>query len=105
LGNKEQALAEANRAVAMQEKEKHAWEGSVMLMARAQVYAWAGEREQAMTQLESLVNRPRACNYGYLKMSPDWIDLRGEPRFQRLVESLAPSHGQNRVIAVNQVDR
>ena len=105
LGNKEQALAEANRAVAMQEKAKHAWEGSIMLMARAQVYAWAGEHEQAITQLESLVNRPRCCNYGYLKMSPDWIDLRGEPRFQRLVESLSPAHGQSRIIPVDQVSR
>jgi Flp pilus assembly protein TadD len=98
--NKEQALEEANRAVAMQAKEKNAWEGSLMLIARAAVYAWAGEREQATAQLEGLVNRPRACHYGYLKMSPDWIDLRGEPRFQRLVQSLAPARGQSRIIPV-----
>ncbi|HXA09333.1 MAG TPA: protein kinase [Chthoniobacterales bacterium] len=102
LGNKEQALAEANRAVAMQEKAKNAWEGSVMLVGRAQVYAWAGEHQQAIAQLESLVNRPRVCHYGYLKMDPDWVDLRGEARFQRLVESLAPARGQSRIIPVDQ---
>ena len=69
---------------------------------RAQVCAWAGEREQAIAQLEGLVNRPRACHYGYLKMSPDWIDIRGESRFQRLVQSLAPARGQSRIIPVGE---
>ncbi len=56
----------------------------------AQVYAWTGERERAIEQLETLAQRPSDLSYGDLRFSPDWDSLRGDPRFEKLVASLKP---------------
>jgi len=33
-------------------------------------------------------------DYGDLKLDPNWDPLRGDPRFQKIVASLAPTKGQ-----------
>jgi hypothetical protein len=33
---------------------------------------------------------PNLLSYGYLKLSPIWDSLRGDPRFEKIVASLAP---------------
>ena len=55
--------------------------------------AWAGEKELALQQLETGLPAPAASfalNYGALKLLPFWDPLRGDPRFEKIVASLAP---------------
>ena len=44
----------------------------------------------ACEQLTIAVSRPNDLGYGQLKLDPFWDPLRGDPRFEKLVASLAP---------------
>src|SRR5262249_36020449 len=52
--------------------------------------AWAGERDLACQQLAIAVRPPGTVSYGQLKLLPWWDPLRGDPRFEQIVASLAP---------------
>ena len=55
--------------------------------------AWVGEKELALQQLEAGLRAPDASemlSYGALKLFPFWDPLRGDPRFEKIVASLAP---------------
>ena len=54
------------------------------------ICAWAGERELALEQLEVLAKIPGGPSYGRLRLDPVWDPLRGDPRFEKIVASLAP---------------
>ena len=44
----------------------------------------------ACEQLAKAIRYPSAESYGDLKLSPWWDPLRGDPRFEKIVASLAP---------------
>ena len=93
LGDKEQALNEGRRAIALTPVEKDVIIGSVVLQYFAITAAWAGEKELALQQLETGLRAPVASialSYGTLKLLPFWDPLRGDPRFEKIVASLAP---------------
>jgi hypothetical protein len=46
-------------------------------------------------QLKAAAELPTGITYGELKSSPDWNSLRGDPRFDQIVASLAPKTVQN----------
>jgi hypothetical protein len=55
--------------------------------------AWTGEKDLALQQLNAAIPLPGAAivtSYGMLKLSPFWDPLRGDPRFDQIVNSLAP---------------
>ena len=52
--------------------------------------AWAGERELALKQLEEVTKVPGGPSYGELRLDPMWDPLRGDPRFEKIIASLAP---------------
>ncbi len=54
------------------------------------IYAWTGEKELALDQLEQATKVPSYWSYGNLCLHPYWDPLRGDPRFEAIVESLAP---------------
>ncbi len=56
----------------------------------AMIYAWCGDKDAAFKQLETSVQNPVGITYGELKLDPTWDSLRGDPRFEKLVVSLAP---------------
>ena len=41
-------------------------------------------------QLEAFTKAPGSYTYGDLRLSPLWDPLRGDPRFEKIVASLAP---------------
>ena len=93
LGRKEQALEEGRRAIALMPVEKDVYNGSFVLQYFAVTAAWAGEKELALQQLETGLRAPAASlalSYGALKLLPFWDPLRGDPRFEKIVASLAP---------------
>ena len=94
LGNKELALKEGRRAIALMPLEKDIINGSGVLQYFAITAAWAGEKELALQQLETGLRAPVASlvlSYGALKLLPFWDPLRGDPRFEKIIESLAPN--------------
>src|SRR5437762_10833970 len=93
LGRKDLALDEGRRAIALTPVEKDVNNGSRVLQYFAITAAWAGEKELALQQLEAGLRAPDASqmlSYGALKLLPFWDPLRGDPRFEQIVESLAP---------------
>jgi TolB-like protein/class 3 adenylate cyclase/Tfp pilus assembly protein PilF len=93
LGRKDLALDEGRRAIALMPLEKDVNNGSLVLQYFAITAAWAGEKEPALQQLETGLRAPAASqmlSYGALKLLPFWDPLRGDPRFEQIVDSLAP---------------
>jgi serine/threonine-protein kinase len=93
LGRKDLALDEGHRAIALTPLEKDVCNGSRVLQYFAITAAWAGEKELALQQLETGLRAPAASqmlSYGALKLFPVWDPLRGDPRFEKIVASLAP---------------
>jgi TolB-like protein/Tfp pilus assembly protein PilF len=97
LGRKDLALDEGRRAIALTPVEKDVNNGSRVLQYFAITAAWAGEKELALQQLEAGLRAPQASvmlSYGALKLLPVWDALRGDPRFEKIVASLAPKEKQ-----------
>ena len=93
LGRKDLALDEGRRAIALTPLEKDVINGSRVLQYFAITAAWAGDKELALQQLEAGLRAPNASemlSYGALKLHPLWDPLRGDPRFEKIVTSLAP---------------
>ena len=90
LGRKEEALREGRRALELTPVVKDANDGPQVLYFFAVICAWTGERDLAIEQLETLAKMPLGVSYGELRLDPDWDPLRGDPRFEKIVASLAP---------------
>ena len=94
LGNKEEALRLGRRAVELLPPAKDSIRGRYMIAHLAMIAAWVGEKELALEQMalfESVA--PAGFHYGRLKLDPMWDPLRGDPRFEAIVASHAPSDG------------
>jgi TolB-like protein/Tfp pilus assembly protein PilF len=85
LGRKEEALREGRRAVELLPVEKDSMNGANMVKYLAMIAAWVGDKDLACEQLASVIRRPSSLSYGRLKL-PFWDPLRGDPRFEKLVE-------------------
>jgi tetratricopeptide (TPR) repeat protein len=90
LGQKEEALREVRQAVALLPVEKDAINGVVMIKYLAMTAAWIGDNDLACEQLAVAIRPPSRLTYGQLKLLPFWDPLRGDPRFEKIVASLAP---------------
>jgi len=89
-GQKEEALREGRRAVELMPIEKDGSDGPRLVYNLAWIYAWTGERDLAIEQLETVAKIPGGPTYGVLRLDPVWDSLRGDPRFEKIVASLAP---------------
>jgi tetratricopeptide (TPR) repeat protein len=91
VGNKEEAIREGERAVELTPVSKNAIEGATLVRYLAVIYAWAGEKDRAIQRLAETTYLPGShISYGYLRLHPLWDPLRGDPRFEAIVASLAP---------------
>jgi TolB-like protein/Flp pilus assembly protein TadD len=90
LGRKEEALREGRRAVELLPVEKDAINGPIMVVYFAMIAAWAGEKDLACEELARAIRYPNFLSYGHLRLLPFWDPLRGDPRFEKIVASLAP---------------
>jgi hypothetical protein len=54
------------------------------------------ERSPILRNAAQVLNPPQrlATSYGMLKLFPFWDPLRGDPRFEKIVQSLAPKERQ-----------
>ena len=90
LGRKDLAIQEAQHAVDLMPVSKDIYDGALVLEGLAQVYTWTNESDRAIELLQKLVTMPGYTNYARLKLHPMWDPLRGDPRFQEIINSLAP---------------
>jgi serine/threonine protein kinase/tetratricopeptide (TPR) repeat protein len=90
LGRKEEALREGRRAVELLPVEKDAINGPLMITYLAMIAGWVGEKDLACEQLAIAIRPPSTVSYGQLKLLPFWDPLRKDPRFEKIVASLAP---------------
>jgi len=65
---------------------KNALDGPEILYFYAVICAQVGERDLAIEQLKTLAKIPKGAYYGELRLDPFWDPLRGDPRFEKLLE-------------------
>jgi TolB-like protein/Tfp pilus assembly protein PilF/predicted Ser/Thr protein kinase len=90
LGRKEEALREGWRAIELLPVEKDTMNGGRIVVYLAMIASWVGDKDLACRQLAKAIRYPTAPSYGQLKLLPTWDPLRGDPRFENIVASLAP---------------
>ena len=90
LERKEEALREGRRGCELLPISKDAIDGADLAINLAQIYAWTGEKDRAIEQIAAVERVPNTLSYGLLKLHPYWDPLRGDPRFEKIVASLAP---------------
>ena len=86
LGEKDFAMAEAQRASELQPESKDAFEGPAITEGVAQVCAILGAKDRAIEILDGLLNRPSYVTVQGLKVNPIWDSLRNDRRFQALID-------------------
>ncbi len=91
LGNKEDAIRRRPpRSRADCQSRKMSSLGRCWCKYLALIYAWTGEKDLAFEQLTIAASIPCILSYGELRLHPYWDPLRGDPRFEKIVASLAP---------------
>src|SRR6266536_1276223 len=86
LGRKEEALREGRRALELAPTAKDYLDGVDVLYYYAVICAWTDEHDLAIEQLETLAKIPSRVSYGDIRLNPNWDPLRGDPRFEKIVE-------------------
>jgi TolB-like protein/Tfp pilus assembly protein PilF len=89
LGEKDAAIAEAQRAMDLRPETKDAFEGPQITEQVAQVYAILGDNARAIELLDGLLSRPSEVTLQALKVNPAWDPLRNDPGFQALFAKYA----------------
>jgi TolB-like protein/Tfp pilus assembly protein PilF len=90
LGRKTEAIVEGRHGCELLPISKDAWDGPSYVTNLALIYTWVGEKDLALEQLAASAKVPTGVTYGELKLLPVWDSLRGDPRFEKIVASLAP---------------
>jgi TolB-like protein/Tfp pilus assembly protein PilF len=90
LGQKEDALREGLHAVELLPITKDSIDGAEVMKYLGVIYAWCGEKDRAIQQIQATLQIPSTLSYGNLKLHPYWDALRGDPRFEKIVADLAP---------------
>jgi TolB-like protein/class 3 adenylate cyclase/Tfp pilus assembly protein PilF len=97
LGRKEDALREGRRALELLPVERDAFAAPDIILLFSIICAWTGEKDLACEQLATTAQYPSfMLTYGRLRLLPFWDPLRGDPRFQKIVASLAPKQAPSK---------
>src|SRR5438477_673789 len=86
LGRREEAIREGRRASELLPVAKDGMNGAHIMQFLGVIYAWAGEKDLAIKQIAATLQVPSLLSYGELRLHPFWDPLRGDPRFENLVE-------------------
>ena len=89
LGEKDAAIAEAQRATDLRPESKDAFDGPRVTEDVAQVYAIIGDNAHAIELLDGLLSRPTGVTLQSLRVNPAWDPIRSDPGFQALFAKYA----------------
>ncbi len=89
LGNKEEALREGRKAQELWPISRDYHAALQVRKQMALVYAWTGDHQAALTQLQELAPVPDCLTFGELKLHLKWDDLRHEPLFDEVFATVA----------------
>ena len=92
LGEAASAVAEGQKAMAMQPTSKDPFEGPVEEESMAHIYALLGDADHAIPILKRLLQIPYAfaITPALLRLDPIWDQIRNDPRFQELAAEKKP---------------
>jgi tetratricopeptide (TPR) repeat protein len=85
LGQREQALQEAEALLGLDPLAVDAWWGSNWLLDLAEMNVLLGERDSAIDLLEQVLSMPSRLTVPLLELDPLWDPLRDHARFQELL--------------------
>lgn len=92
LGDKAAALNHVRQAIALLPSSKDALIGPTYEDSLARIEAHFGDKDSAITALQHLLSIPYAAppvTPALLRIDPDWDNLRGDPRFEKLCQEPA----------------
>jgi len=86
-GNAAEGIAEAERGVRLGSTTGNTGEvnQSYLMLLLTRTYLVTGENEKALAMIEQLVERPYYVTPSWLSLDPTFTPLRGNPRFQRIL--------------------
>ena len=87
IGRTEDAIREGRRASEIMPESKSAWSGAQVLGGFTQIYVMLGDGDHAISILTHLLAVPSDIHKERLRVDPAWDPLRGDPRFQKLLDS------------------
>jgi TolB-like protein/Flp pilus assembly protein TadD len=90
LGNKREAIQAGIRATELLPIARDALFGTLHAKQLVSIYALVGDKEKALEMIEYLSTIPAGFHYGELKTDPVWNSIRGEPKFQAVLQKLKP---------------
>ena len=86
LGDRDEALLEADLLAESPVFQEDLLDGTDMVMDRAIILARVGELDEALDYVERLLSNPSKLSVHTLRLNPLWDPLRNHPRFQVLLE-------------------
>jgi TolB-like protein len=84
LGHGDEAVRLGRRAVDMLPESRDTIDGTYISYYLAEIYAWTGDKERALSELTRLLRIPSRVDVGYLRSEPMFSPLHGDPRFEEL---------------------
>ena len=85
LGDHTEALRAAQKAMELLPESKDAITGPTFSLNYASCLAWLGDKDRALAELARLLRTPWGENIYTAKFGTAWFPLRGDPRFEALV--------------------
>ncbi|MEP7326720.1 MAG: protein kinase [Gemmatimonadota bacterium] len=87
LGRKAEAIAFGTAGTGLSPLSSDKINGPYYQHQLARIYLMVGEPEKALGQLEPLLKTPYYLSPGWLRLDPTFASLKGNPRYDRLVDS------------------
>jgi serine/threonine-protein kinase len=86
LGRKSEAVREGELGKELMPISKEALAAVDLIESLAQIYLMVDQPDHAIAQLETLLANPGPMSPAWLSVDPRWNSLRGNPKFDRLLE-------------------
>jgi serine/threonine-protein kinase len=92
LGEAASAIAEGQKALALDPTSQNPFEGPVEEESMAEIYALLGDADHAIPILKRLlqIQSAAAITTAFLQIDPIWDPIRNDPRFQELAAEKTP---------------